>query len=61
MNKMQLRGSVRQFAGRVEEQTGKLLGNPRLQRLGFEKIAAAKVDRIVGDAAELIKAALRRH
>lgn len=61
MNAKQVRGTVREFAGRLEEETGKLIGNRELQLRGIEKRISARVERNIGDAAETIKAALRRH
>jgi uncharacterized protein YjbJ (UPF0337 family) len=61
MDRRQVSGTVRGFAGRLEEEAGKLIGNRELLRRGFEKQISAKVERIAGDAAETIKAALRRH
>ena len=61
MNTKQVRGTVRGFAGRLEEETGRLIGNRELQRRGSAKKASARLERLAGDATEMIKAALRRH
>jgi len=61
MNREQVRGTVRGFAGRVKEEAGRLLGNRAMQQRGIAQAASAKAERNLGDAAETIKAALRRH
>jgi uncharacterized protein YjbJ (UPF0337 family) len=61
MNRKQVSGAVRGFAGRLEEETGRLIGNRELQLRGIEKKISASAERIDGDAVETIKAALRRH
>jgi uncharacterized protein YjbJ (UPF0337 family) len=61
MNRKQVRGTVRGLAGRLEEETGKLIGNWELQQRGIEKKISAKMERTAGDATEAIKAVLRRH
>jgi len=61
MNRMQVRGTVRGFTGRLEEVIGKLIGNRELQLRGIAKKISAKAERIAGDAAAMVKAALRRH
>lgn len=60
MNRAQVRGTVRGFAGRLEEETGRLIGNREMQLRGIEKTISAKAEKSLGDAAEIIKAALRR-
>jgi uncharacterized protein YjbJ (UPF0337 family) len=61
VNKKQIRGVMRGFAGSVEEQAGKLVGNRELQRRGSARIASAKIEKFAGDATEMIKTVLRRH
>lgn len=61
MNKKQIRGLMRGFAGSVEEQAGKLVGNRELQRRGSARIVSARIERFAGNATELIKNVLRRH
>lgn len=61
MNRKQVRGTVRGFAGRLEEETGKLIGNREWQRRGMEKKISAKIEKLAGDATEAIRAMLGRH
>jgi uncharacterized protein YjbJ (UPF0337 family) len=60
MNRKQLRGAVKGAAGRLEEATGKLIGNRELQRRGLSRRMAGKSESLAGNAMEAIKAALRR-
>ncbi|HUY03889.1 MAG TPA: hypothetical protein VMV33_11435 [Rhodocyclaceae bacterium] len=61
MNRAQVRGTVRGFTGRLEEETGRLIGNREMQLRGIAKRLSGKEERNLGDAAETIKAVLRRH
>jgi len=61
MNGAQVRGAVRGFAGRLEEETGRLIGNQAMRLRGVEKRISAKAERNLGDAAAMIEAILRRH
>ena len=61
MNRQQIRGTVRGLAGKLEEETGKLLGNWKLQHRGFAKKISGRAERLAGDATEAIKNVLRRH
>jgi uncharacterized protein YjbJ (UPF0337 family) len=61
MNRNQIRGTMRGFAGRLEEEAGKLIGHRGLQLRGIEKRISAKAERTAGDAFELVRAALRPH
>jgi uncharacterized protein YjbJ (UPF0337 family) len=61
MNRKQIRGTVRGFAGKMEEEVGKLLGNWGLRRSGVARKISGRTEKLAGDATELIKHALRRH
>jgi uncharacterized protein YjbJ (UPF0337 family) len=61
MNSKQIRGTLRGFAGKLEEGTGKLIGNWNLQRRGFAKKISGKTEKLAGDATEAIKHVLKRH
>lgn len=60
MNKKQIRGTIRGFAGRIEEEAGRLIGNCELQRRGIAKKLSGRSERRAGDATETIKLVLRR-
>ena len=44
-----VKGTAREVAGKVKEQTGKATGNPDLQDRGTGEKIAGKVERKVGD------------
>jgi uncharacterized protein YjbJ (UPF0337 family) len=60
MNKKQVRGIVRGFAGAIEEQAGKLVGNRELQRRGNARIVSARIEKFAGDATAMINTMVRR-
>jgi uncharacterized protein YjbJ (UPF0337 family) len=60
MNAMQVRGTLRGLAGWFEEETGKILGNPDLQRRGRANQIFGQTERLTGSASILIKAAIKR-
>ena len=44
-----VKGTAKEVAGRVKEQTGKAIGNPDLQDRGTAEKLGGKVERKVGD------------
>jgi uncharacterized protein YjbJ (UPF0337 family) len=44
-----VKGTAKEVAGKVKEQTGKAIGNPDLQDRGTAEKVAGKVERKVGD------------
>jgi uncharacterized protein YjbJ (UPF0337 family) len=44
-----VKGTAREIAGKVKEETGKAIGNPDLQDRGTTEKVAGKVERKVGD------------
>lgn len=61
MNRKQIHGAINGAVGRVEEATGKLIGNRDLQRRGLSRRISAKSESLAGNAMAAIKMALRRH
>ena len=61
MNKDQIKGGVKDAAGKVQEQAGKLTGNKEQQAKGIEKQAAGKVQKGVGDAKDAVKSIRKDH
>jgi uncharacterized protein YjbJ (UPF0337 family) len=61
MNRKQLHGAIKGAVGRVEETTGRLIGNRELQRRGLSRRISAKAESLAGNAMAAIKLALRRH
>jgi uncharacterized protein YjbJ (UPF0337 family) len=61
MNKDQVKGGVKDAAGKVQEQAGKLTGNKEQQAKGIGKQAAGKVQKGVGDVKDAVKDTRKDH
>jgi uncharacterized protein YjbJ (UPF0337 family) len=55
MNKDQVKGAVKDAAGKVQQKTGQLMGSTGQQVKGLLKQAEGKVQKSVGDAKEALK------
>jgi len=55
MNKDQVKGVVKNVAGKVQEQAGKLVGSKEQQVKGLSKQISGKVQKNLGDAEEIIE------
>jgi uncharacterized protein YjbJ (UPF0337 family) len=55
MNKDQVKGAVKDVAGKVQEESGKLVGSTEQQVKGLSKQIAGKVQKGVGDAKQSVK------
>lgn len=55
MNKDQVRGVLKDMAGKLQEQTGKLFGSLELQRKGVCKQIEGQAQKSVGDVDEVLK------
>ena len=55
MNKDQVKGGAKDIAGKIQEQTGKIVGSKEQQAKGLEKQVEGKVQKGVGDAKESVK------
>ena len=55
MNKDQVKGGAKDIAGKIQEQTGKIVGSKEQQAKGLEKQVEGKVQKGVGDAKEFVK------
>jgi uncharacterized protein YjbJ (UPF0337 family) len=55
MNKDQVKGTVKDVAGKVQEEVGKLYGSKTQQVKGLNKQIAGKAEKALGDAKEAIK------
>ena len=51
--KDKVKGSIKEVVGKVEEATGKAIGNPNLQDRGTARRVAGKVERKVGEVKKL--------
>lgn len=55
MNKDQVKGAIKDAAGKVQEKTGDVIGNPEQQAKGLAKQVEGKVQKQVGNAKEALK------
>ena len=55
MNKDQIKGSLKEVAGKVQEKTGELTGNTSQQGKGAAKEVEGNVQKTYGDAKEAAK------
>jgi uncharacterized protein YjbJ (UPF0337 family) len=55
MNKDQVKGVVKNVAGKIQEDVGKLVGSKEQQIKGLNKQIAGKTEKKYGDAKEVIK------
>ena len=55
MNKDQVKGTAKDVAGKVQEETGKLVGSKEQEAKGLSKQIAGKTQKSVGDVKEAIK------
>ncbi|MBC7489411.1 MAG: CsbD family protein [Glaciimonas sp.] len=55
MNKDQVKGGVKEVAGKIQEKTGKLLGSNHQQAKGVEKQISGKIQENVGDIKKAAK------
>jgi uncharacterized protein YjbJ (UPF0337 family) len=60
MNKDQVKGAVKQGAGKVQQETGRLVGSPEHEGKGIAKQVAGTVQKNLGDIKENIKDAVRK-
>lgn len=60
MNKDQVKGSVKEAAGKVQKSIGDLVGNPTQRAKGAAKETQGKAQQVLGDAKELVKDATRK-
>lgn len=55
MNKDQVKGAVKEAAGKVQQKTGKIIGSPEQEAKGLATKIEGKVQKKVGDAKEALK------
>jgi len=55
MNKDQVKGTVKNLAGHVQEEAGKLVGSAHQQVKGVIKQSEGKTQKNLGDAKEVVK------
>ena len=55
MNKDQVKGAVKDVAGKVQQKTGEAIGSTSQQAKGLAKQGEGKVQKNVGDVKEVLK------
>ena len=60
MNKDQVKGTVKDIAGKTQEGAGKLVGNKEQQAKGLLKQVEGKAEKKLGDVREIVKDAARK-
>jgi uncharacterized protein YjbJ (UPF0337 family) len=55
MNKNQVHGIAKDIVGKVQEEAGKIIGNPEQQAKGLHKQVTGKMEEKLGDAKEVVK------
>ena len=55
MNKQQIKGSVKEAAGKVQEEFGELIDSPSQVAKGLAKQAAGRTEKAVGDVKQAAK------
>ncbi len=61
MNKDQLKGTIKQAAGKVQEHAGRIIGNKTQEAKGIGKQVSGKITKEIGDIKENIKDAAKKH
>ncbi len=60
MNKDQVKGTVKDAAGKVQEKAGDLVGSTSQQAKGMQKQAEGKAQKQLGDVKEAVKDSARK-
>ena len=55
MNKDQVKGAVKEGAGKLQQETGKILGNKKQEAKGLATKIEGKAQKKVGDAKEALR------
>lgn len=55
LNKNQVQGTVKDLAGQVQEQVGKLVGNKEQAAKGLRKQVAGKAEKHLGDVKKVVQ------
>lgn len=54
MNKNQVKGAVKDIAGKVQEEAGKLTGSKEQEAKGVQKQVEGKAEKLLGDIKEVV-------
>jgi uncharacterized protein YjbJ (UPF0337 family) len=60
MNKDQVKGTLKEAAGKVQQTTGKMIGNDEQQLKGIKKQVDGQTQKAVGDIEEVVKDASKK-
>ena len=60
MNKDQVKGAIKNAAGKVQEGTGKLIDSPEQRYKGVKKQVEGRAQKAVGDLKEVVKDSTRK-
>jgi uncharacterized protein YjbJ (UPF0337 family) len=60
MNKDQVKGTVKDVAGKVQQKAGKLVGSKKQQVKGLQKQVAGKAQKMLGDVKQVAKDVARK-
>ncbi len=60
MNKDQIKGTLKDVAGKAQEKTGQLTGNREQQLKGIGRQVAGKAQKAVGDIKQVVKDASKK-
>lgn len=60
MNRDQLKGAMKDAAGKVQRKTGEVIGSPKHEARGAAKQVEGKVQKTVGNAREALKGSRHR-
>ena len=60
MNKDQVKGTLKDAAGKVQETAGKVIGSHEHQHKGIEKQVEGKAQKAVGDIKEVVRDATHK-
>lgn len=60
MNKDQVKGAIKDIAGKVQEEAGKLVGNKEQQAKGLQNQVEGKAEKRLGDVKEIVKEAVNK-
>jgi len=58
MNKNQIKGTVKDLAGKVQEETGKIIGSKEQEAKGIHKQVTGQAEKRLGDVKEIVKDAV---
>lgn len=60
MNKDQIKGTIKDVVGKLQEDGGKLIGSDEQQREGVQKQREGKAQRLIGDVKEVLEDATKK-